>query len=119
MTGVFRAHRGLPLRDGGDRRDVMINRPSEGRRIDPRGQPGPIAWANAFKALLEVRGVEKGGRGGDRRSEGFKVTSCLFETGVSPATAYKRMLRARRADEAGISAVEQRRHHNRHGHREA
>lgn len=53
---------------------------------------GPIAWAEAFRRLAEVRGVRLG-RGGDRRSRSTDTMAVDLakELGVSPRTARRRL----------------------------
>lgn len=59
-----------------------------------RRQLGPRSWGDAFRKLLEVRGV-KTGVGGDRRSEEAKssdtVSDVAREAGVNERTARRRM----------------------------
>ncbi len=69
-----------------------------GRRFDSddhgkrRRQLGPVSWANAFKALMEARGVKKGrGTSNQHTRASVTVTEAAREAGVSPKTAERRV----------------------------
>jgi site-specific DNA-methyltransferase (adenine-specific) len=54
---------------------------------------GPVAWADAFRALAETRGLGErlGGPGGRPSGNADSVTALAAELGVSPRTARRRL----------------------------
>ncbi len=58
-----------------------------------RRQLGPVAWADAFRALAETRGLGErlGGPGGRPSGNADSVTALAAELGVSPRTARRRL----------------------------
>ena len=54
---------------------------------------GPVAWADAFRALAETRGLGErlGGSGGRPSGNADSVTALAVELGVSPRTARRRL----------------------------